>query len=1077
MHFFINRPIFATVISVVIMIVGAISYVVLPVAQYPEIALPTVVVRASYAGATAETLAQTVATPLEQEINGVEDMLYMESSSTADGTMQLTITFENGTDLDDAQVLVQNRVDLAEPRLPQEVRQIGVTTQKSSPDILMVVHLFSPDNSRDSLYISNYVLLNIRDVLSRQDGVGNVQIFGVREYNMRIWIDPDRLSTLGMTTSDVVDALRSQNVQVAAGSIGTPPSDGAQGAFQLNIATQGRLESVNEFEQIVVKRGSGTGLVRLQDVARVELGAQDYSTNSVLDGKEAVGIAVFQRPGSNAVATSENILKTRKKRSSSSPQGIEHAVAYNPTQFVSQSIDEVIKALFESTVLVVLTVFLFLQKWRSTIIPVVAIPVSLIGTFAALLAMGFSLNNLSLFGLVLAIGIVVDDAIVVVENVEHWIERGLSPSEASHKAMSEVGSALIATTVALISVFVPTAFIPGITGQFYRQFAITIAVSTTISTIVSLSLSPAMCALFLKPMKKENGSENGASDGPKVLMSSATRSEQLISFVRNIPHYLTAPLRWFFGAFNWAFERSTNVYIAIVERLVRFSAIGMLIYVGLLGLTYLGFTSVPTGFIPPQDQGYAIVSIELPPGASLARTGEVADEVRAIADKVPGVAHVVQIVGLNGATRAASSNAAALFLTFGPAAERAQAGYSMQSILRAMQMQTAAIDQARIIVIPPPPVPGIGTGGGFKLQIQDRSGAGLDTLEQVASDVVRTAMQNPEYAMVYTSFSNNTPQLYADVDRSKAQILDVPLANIFSTLQTALGSLYINDFNFLGRTYRVTAQADFEFRRDPDDVLKLRTRSAKGAVIPLGSVMRMERRTAPDRVVRYNMYPSADISGASLPMVSTGEAMAKLEQILAEQLPDGFGYEWTDLSYQEKRVGNTALFIFPLCVLFVFLALSAQYESWLLPLAVILIVPMGLLFAIAGVWVLGMDNNILTQIGFIVLVALACKNAILIVEFAKAEEDSGKTRFEAAVSAARLRVRPILMTSIAFILGVIPLVIATGAGSEMRRALGTAVFSGMIGVTTCGLFLTPVFYSVLRRFARKSESSTDSSES
>ena len=1083
MHFFINRPIFATVISTVIVIVGAIAYFVLPVAQYPEIALPTIVVRASYAGATAQTLAETVATPLEQEINGVEDMLYMESSSTADGVMQLTITFKKGTDLDEAQVLVQNRVSLAEPRLPQEVRQIGVTTQKSSPDILMVVHLFSPDNTRDSLYISNYVLLNIKDVLARQDGVGNVQIFGVREYNMRIWIDPDRLSTLGLTTNDIVEALRSQNVQVAAGSIGTPPSDNAQGAFQLNIATQGRLESVEEFKQIVVKRGTGTGLVRLQDVARVELGAQDYSTNSVLDGQEAVGIAVFQRPGSNAVATSENILKLMDELSTTFPSGIEHAVAYNPTEFVAQSIHEVIKTLFEATILVVLTVFLFLQKWRATIIPVVAIPVSLIGTFAALLALGFSLNNLSLFGLVLAIGIVVDDAIVVVENVEHWIERGLSPNEATHKAMSEVGSALVAATVVLISVFVPTAFIPGITGEFYRQFAITIAVSTTISLIVSLSLSPAMCALFLKPMKpKEDIATPGQSrtnadrSQRNGATPSAKRTTQVVNFIRNIPHYVTAPLRWFFSGFNWVFDHATNVYIAVVKRLVRFSAIGMLIYGGLLGLTYLGFTSVPTGFIPPQDQGYAIVSIELPPGASLARTSVVADQVRAIADKVPGVAHVVQIVGLNGATRAASSNAAALFLTFAPPAERAREGHSMQSILGAMQMQTAAVDQARIIVIPPPAVPGIGTGGGFKLQIQDRSGAGLAALEQVASTVAGIAMQSPEYAMVYTSFRNNTPQLYADVDRSKAQILDVPLANIFSTLQTALGSLYINDFNFLGRTYRVTAQADFEFRSDPDDVLKLRTRSASGAVIPLGSVMRLERRTAPDRVVRYNMYPAADISGAPLPTVSTGEAMAKMEQILAENLPEGFGYEWTDLSFQEKQAGNIALLVFPLCVLFVFLALSAQYESWLLPLAVILIVPMGLLFAIAGVWVLGMDNNILTQIGFIVLVALACKNAILIVEFAKAEEDAGKTRFEAAVSAARLRLRPILMTSMAFILGVIPLVIATGAGSEMRRALGTAVFSGMIGVTICGLFLTPVFYSVLRRFARKSEAPADAPE-
>lgn len=1083
MHFFINRPIFATVISIVIVIIGAIAYFVLPVAQYPDIALPTVVVRANYAGATAETIAETVATPIEQQVNGVDDMLYMESSSTADGTMSLTVTFEKGTDLDDAQVLVQNRVALAEPALPEEVKRVGVTVQKSSPDILMVVHLFSPDGSRSSLYTSNYVLLNLKDIIARQDGVGNVQIFGSREYAMRIWLDTDRLATLDMTTGDVVAALREQNVQVAAGAIGQPPTEQAQGAFQLNISTQGRLQDVDSFEQIVVKRGSGTGLVRLRDVARVELGAQDYSTGSYLDNQEAVGIAVFQRPGSNAVATADRIIALMDELSADFPTGMEHAIAYNPTKFVSDSINEVIKTLFEATVLVVLTVFLFLQKWRATIIPVVAIPVSLIGTFAALLAFGFSLNQLSLFGLVLAIGIVVDDAIVVVENVEHWIERGKSPKEAAHKAMDEVGSALVAATVVLISVFVPTAFIPGIAGEFYRQFAITIAVSTTISLVVSLTLSPAMCALLLKHRDLPSRREDREERAGRVSMESNTESnagpplaaidppkgrvKRMLAFARNLPHYLAAPLRWFFAAFNWVFDRGTNVYTGIVSRLVRTSVIGLLIYCGLLGLTYLGFISVPGGFIPPQDQGYAVVSVELPPGASLARTGQVVDQMTVIATEIPGIAHAVGVVGFSGATRSNSSNAAALFVTFADANERAEQGQSLDSILAELRKRSGVIDEAQVLVIPPPPVPGIGTGGGFKMQIQDRSGAGLDQLQQVASKIAGEAMADPRTAMVYTSFRNNTPQLYADVDRTKAELLNVPLSNIFGTLQTALGSLYINDFNFLGRTYRVTAQAESQFRKEPSDITSLRTRSATGAIVPLGSLLRMERRTAPDRVVRYNLYPAADISGSAMPGVSTGEAMALLEQIAEKNLPDGFGYEWTDLSYQEKQSGNLALYIFPLSVLFVFLALSAQYESWLLPLAVILIVPMGLLFAIGGVWLMGMDNNILTQIGFIVLVALACKNAILIVEFAIAEEESGKDRFESAISAARLRLRPILMTSIAFILGVIPLVIATGAGSEMRRALGTAVFSGMIGVTICGLFLTPVFYVVLRRFAKQ----------
>jgi hydrophobe/amphiphile efflux-1 (HAE1) family protein len=1041
MHFFINRPIFATVISIIIVILGSIAYVGLPVSQYPDIALPTIVVRAQYPGATAVTLAETVATPLEQEINGVEGMLYMESSSTADGTMQLTVTFEQGTDLDNAQVLVQNRVALAEPRLPSEVRQTGVVTQKSSPDMLLVVHLFSPDQSRDSLYISNYILLRIKDVLSRLDGVGNVTIFGAREYSMRVWLDTDRLATLNMTTGDVITALREKNVQVAAGAIGQPPSTEAQGAFQFNITTQGRLADVAEFENVIVKSGSETNVVRLADVARAELGAQDYSTDSLLDGQEAIGIAVFQRPGSNAVATAQRVVQLMDQLSADFPDGLEHEVAYNPTKFVEESIHEVLKTLFEATVLVVVTVFLFLQNWRATIIPVVAIPVSLIGTFAVMLGMGLSLNNLSLFGLVLAIGIVVDDAIVVVENVEHWLERGLSPREAARKAMSGVGGALVAATLVLIAVFVPTAFIPGISGQFYSQFAITIAVSTTISLLVSLTLSPAMSALLLRPKADPNAS---------------------LTPLGKFLFVLSSPLRWFFAGFNAVFDQGVGIYTGIVSRLVRVSSVGMLIYVGLLGLTWLGFTRVPTSFIPMQDQGYFVISVELPPSASLARSGRVAEQVKNIAMDVPGIEHAVSIVGFSGATRSNNSNAAAVFVILSESSERTEQGHDANQIIAELRRRMVAIEDATVLIIPPPPVPGIGTGGGFKMQLQDRSGAGLEQLQIVSADVAREANQLPGLAMVYSSFRNNTPQIYADVDRTRAEVLNVPLPRVFETLQTALGSVYVNDFNYLGRTYRVIAQADSKFRTQPEDILRLQTRSTTDAVVPLGSLVRLKQRTGPDRVVRYNLYPAADISGSTVPGISSGQAIAAMERLVAERLPAGFGYEWTDLAYQEKAAGNVALFIFPLCVVFVFLALSAQYESWTLPLAVILIVPMGLLFAIGGLWLMGMDNNVLTQVGFIVLVALACKNAILIVEFAKSEEDGGKPTIEAAISAAKLRIRPILMTSIAFILGVVPLVIATGAGSEMRRSLGTAVFSGMIGVTICGLFLTPVFYVFLR---------------
>ncbi|MCC9600266.1 multidrug efflux RND transporter permease subunit [Stieleria sp. JC731] len=1036
-HFFIDRPIFATVLSTLIVLVGGIAYFQLPVGQYPEVALPTVTVRASYPGATAETISKTVATPLEQEINGVDNMLYMESQATADGTLQITVTFGLGTDIDEAQVLVQNRVSIAEPRLPQEVRQIGVTTRKSSPDLMLVIHLFSPDDSRDQLYIGNYAYLQIRDELARLDGVGDISVFGATEYSMRVWLDVDRLAALDMTAGDAVEAMRGQNIQVAAGIVGQQPIDPV-GSFQVNVNTQGRLQTAEEFGNIILKSGEDGRLVRLNDVARVELGAVDYSVRSYLKEKNAVALAMFQRPGSNAIETADRILSTMESLSKSFPPGLKHQVIYNPTDFVEQSISEVFTTLWQAGLLVVLTVFIFLQNWRSTIIPVIAIPISLVGTFALMHAIGFSLNNLSLFGLVLAIGVVVDDAIVVVENVERLIAEGLSPRDATRKAMDEVGSALIATTLVLIAVFVPTAFLPGISGQFYRQFAITIAVSTAISTFVSLTLTPAMCALLLRPQS-----------------STKNKFGRLIETI----------LGWPFRVFNRVFDIAGNAYAGTVSRIIRVGAVMLLVYAGLLGLTYVGFRQVPTGFIPAQDQGYLIIAIQAPPGANLDRTDEVTKRVTELALEVDGIADAVSFVGFSGATRANASNASAIFPVLEDAKERAKRGRTMDVVLADLRAKVGSIKEALVFAIQPPPVRGIGTGGGFKLQVQDKSGAGLAALQDATNQLVAAAQKEPGLVQVFTNYSSGTPQLYADIDRTKVRMMDVPMNNVFQAMQIYLGSAYINDFNYLGRTYRVTAQADHQFRDEESDIVKLRTRSSNGSIVPLGSVVTMRSTTAPDRVVRYNLFPAADISGDTTPGFSSGQAIARMEQLADETLPPGFGYEWTDIAFQQKEAGNTAAYIFPICVLFVFLALAAQYESWLLPLAVILIVPMCLLCAIYGVWFRGMDNNILTQIGFVVLVGLACKNAILIVEFAKAEEDKGLDRFAAAVEACRLRLRPILMTAFSFILGVIPLVIATGAGAEMRQALGTAVFSGMLGVTIFGLFFTPVFYVVLRRFA------------
>tara|TARA_R110002049_G_scaffold182485_2_gene350382 strand:- start:125855 stop:129208 length:3354 start_codon:yes stop_codon:yes gene_type:complete len=1039
-HFFIERPIFATVLSFVIVLVGGITYFSLPVSQYPPVAPPQIVVRASFPGATPQVIADTVATPIEQEMNGVDDMLYMESSSSADGTMQLTVTFKLGTDLDDAQVLVQNRVAVAESRLPDQVRQIGVTTTKLIPDMLMVVHLNSPDDSREQLYISNYAFLNVRDALMRLDGVGDIRVAGGNEYAMRIWLDIEKMTHVDLTAGDVVEAIRQQNVQVAAGVIGQPPID-QSGAFQLNVTTQGRLQEADEFGDIIVKRGDDGRVTRLSDVARIELGAQDYSRLSYLDGKSAVAILIYQRPGTNAVDTAEQVKLAMKKLATDFPEGIGYEIAYNPTDFVEESISEVFNTLFITTAFVILTVFMFLHGWRPTIIPVIAIPISLIGTFAAMQSLGVTLNTLSLFGLVLAIGIVVDDAIVVVENVERLIADGMTPRAATHKAMDEVGSALIATTLVLIAVFVPTIFIPSISGQFYQQFALTIAISTAFSTFVSLTLSPALCALLLKP---KNGEKHGFA--------------KVIDFL----------FGWFFRLFNRVFDVTSGVYAGIISRLVRMTTVGLLLYGGLLVCTWYSFSMVPSGFVPQQDQGYVIVSIRLPDGASLARTDQVTKRVADIGSKIDGVAHAVGIAGLSGSTFTISPNAAVTFLPLEDAKERAARGRGVDAIVADMRREVAAINEAQVFIIPPPPVRGIGRGGGFKMYIQDRRGAGIGALNEVTEKMVAEANQQPGIAQAFSNFRVSVPQIYTDVDRTKAQMLDVPISSVFEALQVYLGSLYVNDFNFLGRTYRVTAQAAPEFRDEPSDILRLRTRSARGASVSLGSVLELTHTAGPDRLVRYNLYPAADINGATMPGFSSGESLDTMEQLAAVNLPPGFGFEWTELAFQERQAGNTIVFLFPLAVLFVFLALAAQYESWLLPLAIILIVPLCLLFAIIGVWFRGMENNILTQIGFIVLIGLACKNAILIVEFAKAEEDAGKDRFQAAIDACRLRLRPILMTAFSFILGVIPLLIATGAGFEMRRVLGTAVFSGMLGVTVFGLFLTPIFYVVLRGLVKSS---------
>jgi len=1038
-HYFIDRPRSAAVIAIFIVIVGLIAYAALPVSQYPEISPPTIVVRAVYPGATAEVVAQTVATPIEQEVNGVERMLYMTSQATSDGVMSLSVVFEIGTDLDTAQVLVQNRISVAEPRLPEEVRRIGVTTAKSSPDLMMVVHLESPDGTYDDLYISNYALLQVRDVLARIDGVGNLTIFGAREYSMRVWLDPDRLAFVDLTASDVVRALRAQNVQVAGGTLGEPPMTSST-AFQVAVNTQGRFIAAEEFENVIVKSDANS-IVRVKDIGRVELGARDYITNSYLDGKPAIAIAIFQRPGSNALATSDDIQRTMAELAESFPAGLAYRIVYNPTDFIRQSVDAVYTTIVEAVVLVILVIVLFLQSWRAAAIPIVAIPVSLIGTFAVMAPLGFSLNNLTLFGLVLAIGIVVDDAIVVVENIERNLKNGLNAREASRVTMTEVGPALVSIALVLSAVFVPTAFLGGISGEFFRQFALTISVATVISAFVSLTLSPALGAILLR-----HGASASAGFG-------------------RIGDRLLAPI---FRRFNSGFDKLSSGYANAVCKVARRPAVSLGVFVVLLAFTAFAFQSVPRGFIPQQDQGYAIVIIELPKGASLERTDAVVRRASEIVLRTPGAHRSIAFSGFSAATVANASNAGAIFVGLRPFAERT--GETAAGVVQQLWGSLAEIQDAQIIVVEPPPVRGIGNAGGFKMMLQDRAGRGLKALEQSTMEIVDAGNRSGVVQQTYSTFSTATPQYYLDIDRTKAQMLNVPVESIFATLQIYLGSIYVNDFNLFGRSYRVTAQADGPFRFDPTDIARLRTRSASGEMVPLGSVLAVRNTTGTDRVVRHNLYTATEIQGSAAAGISSGDALTAMESLAATLLPAGLSFEWSELAFQQRLAGSSGLLIFPLSVLFIFLLLTFQYESWSLPFAIIAIVPLCILFALAGVWLRGLDNNILTQIGFVVLIGLASKNAILIVEFAKQREDSGEDLFNAVTRAAQLRLRPILMTSFAFILGVVPLVLASGAGAEMRQSLGTSVFSGMIGVTIIGLLLTPVFYVVIRTIVSRRKS-------
>lgn len=1047
--FFIHRPIFAGVLSLLIFIGGAIAVWQLPITEYPEVVPPTVVVTANYPGANPKIIAETVASPLEQEINGVEDMLYMSSQANSDGRMTLTITFAIGTDPDAATTLVQNRVNRALPRLPQEVQRLGVVTEKSSPNLTMVVHLTSPDSRYDMLYLSNYAEQNVKDELNRINGVGEVRLFGAGEYSMRVWLDPNKVAALGMNAGDVISAIQAQNQQAAAGSLGAQPAGGSE--FQLLINVRGRLLDEREFGDIIIKTGDAGEISRLKDVARIELGADYYTLRSLLNNRPAAALPIFQAPGSNAIQISDDVRATMAELSKAFPEGLDYDIVYDPTVFVRGSIKAVVNTLFEAVLLVVLVVVLFLQTWRASIIPLVAVPVSLVGTFAFMQLMGFSLNALSLFGLVLAIGIVVDDAIVVVENVERNIAAGHSPVEATTIAMKEVTGPIIATTMVLAAVFIPTAFMSGLTGQFYRQFALTITISTVISAINSLTLSPALSALLLK-----------SHDAPKDWLT------------RGMDKALGG---WLFNPFNRFFDRGAKAYTAGVGSLIRKSGIIMVLYAGLLALTWQQFSSTPTGYVPAQDKMYLVAFAQLPDASSLDRTEDVVRQMSAIALQQDGVSDVVAFPGLNinGFTNSPSSGV--VFFPLKPFADREGKGLTAGAIAGQLNQKFAAIKEAYVAVFPPPPVLGLGTIGGFRLQLQDRGNLGFETLNEVTQQVVQKAWADPVLTDTFSSYRVSVPQLDVDVDRTKAIGMGVNIDTLFDTLQAYLGSMYVNDFNLFGRTYQVNVQADSQFRQDAEQIRQFKVRNAQGEMIPLGAFLNINHTAGPDRVMHYNGYVTAEINGAPMPGFSSDEAKVAIEKILDETLPIGMTYEWTELTYQQILAGDASMYVFPLVVLLVFLVLAAQYESLSLPLAIILIVPMTLLSALIGVVIYGGDNNIFTQIGLIVLFGLATKNAILIVEFAKELEEEGRTALEAVKEACRLRLRPILMTSIAFIMGVLPMVISTGAGAEMRQAMGVAVFSGMIGVTFFGLVLTPVFYYLLRRNRKPAPALTPQAQS
>ena len=1039
-RFFVDRPIFAAVLSLVIVVAGALALFRLPISEYPQVVPPTVVVRATYPGANPKVIAETVASPLEQQINGIEDMLYMFSQATSDGRMQLTVTFALGTDLDNAQVQVQNRVAQALPRLPSEVQRIGVVTEKSTPDFIMVVHLVSPDGRYDQLYLSNFANLRVKDELARISGVGSAQVFGAGEYSMRIWLDPDRLASRRLTTSDVVRAIREQNVQVAAGVLGAQPAP-ADTTFQLSVNARGRLTTEDEFADIVVRATPDGQITRVRDVGRVELGANQYALRSLLDNKPAVAIGIFQRPGTNAIEASNQVRQTMDTLKQAFPEGVDYKIVYDPTVFVRNSIEAVVETLFEAILLVVIVVMMFLQTWRASIIPLVAVPVSLIGTFAVMLGMGFSLNTLSLFGLVLSIGIVVDDAIVVVENVERHIERGLSPLDATRRAMEEVSGPIIAIALVLCAVFVPTAFVSGLTGQFYRQFALTIAISTVISAFNSLTLSPALASRLLKPREAPRDAVQRVAD-------------RLFG--------------WFFRGFNRFFGRASGAYTAGVGRVLRVASVAIVLYVGLIGLTAAGFSRVPPGFVPTQDKEYLVAFAQLPDGATLDRTDAVIRKMSSIALKHPGVLSSVAFPGLsiNGFVNA--SNAGIAFVVLKPAEERTSRDLQAGAIVQALNGQFfGEIQEAIVAIFPPPSVQGLGQVGGFKLYVEDRAGTGFEDLYGQLQAAMAKSQKEPSLAGLFSSFQVSVPQIQADVDRERVKSYGVALTDVFETLQVYLGSLYVNDFNRFGRTYQVNAQAESAFRLQPEQIRRLETRNANGAMVPLGSLVTVSRSYGPDQVMHYNGYPAAEINGGPAPGFSSGQAQAAIADVLRTDLPPGMTFEWTELAYQELLAGNTMIFVFPLCVLLVYVVLAAQYQSWSLPLTVILIVPMTLFSAIAGVWLTGGDNNVFTQISFLVLAGLACKNAILIVEFARQREEDGLSARDAILEACHIRLRPILMTSLAFIMGVVPLVFSSGAGFEIRQAMGIAVFAGMLGVTLFGLFLTPVFYIVLGRLTRR----------